>query len=38
MTGRLGAVWLAFPAAECATFLLCVIRMKSVYDRKIKAI
>jgi putative MATE family efflux protein len=38
LTGHLDAVWLAFPAAECATFLLCVIRMKSVYDRKIKTI
>jgi putative MATE family efflux protein len=38
MTGNLNAVWWAFPAAECATFLLCLIRLKGVYDRKIRTI
>ncbi|MDR1916762.1 MAG: MATE family efflux transporter [Synergistaceae bacterium] len=38
LSGNLNVVWWAFPAAECATFILCIVRIKSVYNKKIKVL
>ena len=38
LTGDVNAIWWSFPSAECATFVLSVVLLKRVYDKRIKAL